>query len=214
MRPEPTGSNTLPWLHTIAEEAARSPAETETFLDELTVAFATNNLERFLRPEVAKAARALAAELERLTRTGGEPALPARMFEGTSGAIVLAWSESVASRSDVMIGGLLEHGLRAHQAPSRLIRAARARVLAGPLFDALRCLPLAGDPDWILDDRAAQARVELLVLEAGAASLSVPCLGPVLFTSERLFNRFALKPSQGSLRERVLTARLLQVAAD
>ena len=214
MRPEPTGSNSQAWLDAIAEEAVRNGVETEGFLDELTVAFASNLLERFLSPEVAKAARALALELERLTRTGGEPALPPRMFEGISGAIVLAWSESVASRGDVVIAGLLELAIHAHQAPSRLIRAARARVRSGPLFDALRCVPLAGDPEWIFDDEATRARIELMIWEAGAAALSIPRLGAWLFSNEALFERFARKPGQGGLRERVVAARLLQIAAD
>jgi eukaryotic-like serine/threonine-protein kinase len=214
VRPDLTGSTTLPWLDTIAEEAARPGVETEGFLDELTLAFASNLLERLLPPDVASAARALAAELERLTKTGGEPALPVRLFEGTSGAIVLAWAESVASRSDVVIAGLLDLALRAHQAPSRLIRAARARVLAGPLIDALRCLPLAGDTEWFAEDAAARARIELLVWEAGAAALSIPRLGAWLFSSEDLFERWAMRPSQGSLRARVCVARLLQICAD
>lgn len=209
----PTAASSKAWLNAIAEVAATANVGTERFLDDLTVAFSTNTLDELLPPAAAEGARALAAELSRLTRTGGEPACPRSMFEGVSGAILLAWAESVGTRADVVIAGLLELGLRAHQAPSRLIRAARARVRHGPLIDALRCLPLAGDPEWLFDDQKARARFELLVWEAGGSALSLPGLGGWVFASGS-FDRLIAEPSRGNLRRRVLAARLLELAAD
>lgn len=208
-----TAASSKAWLDAIAEVANGADVGTERFLDDLTEAFSDNRVDRLLPPSAADAARALAAELSRLTRTGGEPACPRSMFQGVSGAILLAWAESAGPRSDVVIAGLLELGLRAHQAPSRLIRAARARVLHGPLIDALRCLPLAGDPEWVLDDPKARARFELLVWEAGASALALPGLGAWLFAGGS-FDRLVLEPCHGNLRRRVVAARLLALAAD
>jgi serine/threonine-protein kinase len=207
---DPTTSSRA-WLEQIAEVAGRQ--DTERFLDGLVTAFRDGSVETYLPPAAATAARALEVELARLASVGAEPHGAPSMFEGVSGAIVLAWAESVAGRADVSIAGLLEVALRSHHAPSRLLRASRARIAGGPLIDALRCLPLSGDPDFIFDDAQLVARLDLLTFEAGSSVLSLPKLGPWLFSSP-CFARLIAARARGTLLERVLAAQLLNMAAD
>ena len=92
--------------------------------------------------------------------------------------------------------------------------AARARVVEGPLLDALACLPLLGGGERFSqpENAEARARAEILIWEAGAAAIAVPELGPWIWGSAGTFDAMIGDPAHGSLRRRVLAARCLEVS--
>lgn len=196
---------------------ARGP-EGEGLLDRLTAAWSADRssaLHSLLPEQTAEAARALAEELSRITRTGGASGLSLELLQGARGAIVLAWAEAVAGRRDVALAPLLSLALRELQAPSRLLRAARARVRSGTLVDSLSCLPLSGDDGWLdgEDAPAIRSRIELLFWGAARSALSIPGAGAWLWQNEQRLERW-LRIDLCTVRDRVIAASTLAVAAD
>ncbi|HEU4534733.1 MAG TPA: serine/threonine-protein kinase [Polyangiaceae bacterium] len=96
-----------------------------------------------------------------------------------------------------------------------IAEAARARVVGGPLLEALHCAPLLGGGGEIgLPANAeARARLEILLWEAGASGLEVPALGAWVWGSAETFDAVVAAPARSALRGRVLAARALEIAA-
>lgn len=202
-----------------AIEANRALAD--DLLDDLSTTWTTGQvttLAASLPADALEVVKKLSDALAELSRAGVDPRAQHELFEGARGAVVLAWAEAAAGRRDVVLAPLLSEALRALQPPSRLIRAARARVTHGSLLDGLACLPLAGDPSWLIDPEPehalALARTELLIIEAAASGLSLPAVGAWLFAAPAVFDRFVAEKSRGVLRERIAAASWLAIAAD
>src|SRR5262249_38196659 len=94
-----------------------------------------------------------------------------------------------------------------------VLAIARARIIEGPLLDALACAPLLGDGvDLAAPDNAeARARLDILIWEAGASSLEIPDLGRWLWGSHGPFGALIVGPAHGDLRGRVLAARCIEI---
>ena len=170
-----------------------------------------------LAEDVASAADLVAETLPELTRSGGEIAELDEIFDGPGGAALLAWCGACTGRRDVRLASLLS--LAAKRARTqvelreRIAGVARARVVEGPLLDALECAPLLGGGPALLSpvNAEARARLEILIWEAGASALEVPALGPWLWGSPEVFDAMIRGPAHGTLRGRVLAARCLEV---
>src|SRR6185436_7817902 len=102
---------------------------------------------------------------------------------------LLSWCSASAWRRDLHLVRLLTIAAAQPALRGRVVDAARARVLEGPLLDALRCAPLLGDGAALGAPEAAQARarLEILIWEAGASALEVPELGRWLWGSPETF---------------------------
>lgn len=143
------------------------------------------------------------------------PATLGASFEGPAGEAVLAWCASSAWRRDLRTAPLL--AIAAKHAPlyDAVVEAARARVVEGPLLDALECAPLLGDGAALASDANAEARarLQILIWEAGASALEVPALGAWIWGSRGTFDAMVRSPAHGALRGRVLAARCLEASA-
>ena len=135
-------------------------------------------------------------------------------FGKPEGAIVLTWCTAGAGRRDARIARLLAMAVAAPGAEERVAAAVRARIVEGPLLDAIACVPLLGTGDQFgLEENAeASARLETLVWEAGASALAIPELGPWIWGSSETFEALIGVPAHGSLRRRVIAARALEVS--
>jgi serine/threonine-protein kinase len=131
----------------------------------------------------------------------------APLFAGDGAEEILAWCEKNTWTRDVKMAPLLV-AAKARFA-DRVAALARARVVEGPLVDALACAPLLGEH---LQNAEARARLEILIWEAGASALEVPELGPWLWGSPAVFDEMIGNPAHGTLRGRVLAARCLEVS--
>jgi serine/threonine-protein kinase len=134
---------------------------------------------------------------------------------GPDGAELLAWAAESAWRRDVRLAPMLSAALAVPALGAKAAEAVRARVVGGPLEDALACAPLLGDGSRLAapENAEARARLEILVWEAGASALEVPTLGPWLWGSADTFEAMIRGPAHGALRGRVLAARCLEIGA-
>jgi eukaryotic-like serine/threonine-protein kinase len=166
-----------------------------------------------LGDEGRDAAEVLGGALSTLPSAASDSASLARLFAEPAGAVLLAWCAACTQRRDVELAGLLS---LAAQGGSRdeARAAARARVVEGPLLDALACAPLLGDGDDLAapENVEARARLQILIWEAGATALEAPGLGAWLWGSASTFEAMIRGPARGALRGRVLAARCLEVA--
>jgi serine/threonine-protein kinase len=162
-----------------------------------------------LGPEAA----ALGTRFAKLARTSAG-AVQLAALGPNARPLVVAWAASVAADPAVFLAPIL-NSARARPSP-RGVSAARARVASGPLRDALGCLGQAGEPEWLAAPGAARtrARLDLLLWEAGAGALVVPELGAWLWQDPAAFELLVRARMRGNLRERVLAARTLALAAD
>ena len=87
-------------------------------------------------------------DLERALRTAAGAASIASTLGGADGPRVLSWIERHADRADLHIAPLLSLAQGTAAGPA-VISAARARVLRGPLLDALAALPFTGGTEWL-----------------------------------------------------------------
>ncbi len=167
-----------------------------------------------LPDDVRAAANLAGAELPALTRTDDTLAALAALVSGPEGAALLAWCGSSTWRRDVTMAPLLKAAAKQEALAAGGVAAARARVVLGPLADALACAPLLGDGAALAapENAEARARLEILVWEAGSSALEVPDLGPWLWGSRSTFEVMIHQPARGSLRGRVLAARCLEVS--
>ena len=129
------------------------------------------------------------------------------------GEDLLVWCVANIWRSDVKLAPLLADAARSGFR-DRARDIARARVVEGPLLDALACAPLLGDGDDLAlpVNFEARARLQILIWEAGATALELPDLGAWLWGSPATFEAMIRGPARGALRGRVLAARCLEVA--
>lgn len=163
--------------------------------------------------DVIAAADSVDRAVPALTRDPSGAAQLARHFADPSGVVLLVWAAAAGSRTDVDVSALLRAGRDFHG--GLVPTVARSRLLEGPLEDALRCAPLAGDGVWLSNPAHAQARarIDILFWEAGASALQLPELGPWLWGSEETFAHLVGAPARGTLRGRVLAARCVETCA-
>jgi serine/threonine-protein kinase len=165
-----------------------------------------------LPPALLNAADVASASLPALTRS--DSGRLAELFETPSAAALLAFCSSTVWRGDVRMAPLLKRAQAtpAFSEPARDV--ARARVIEGPLLDALECAPLLGDGTALArpENKQARARLEVLIWEAGASAFEVPALGQWLWGSRETFHALIRAPAHGALRGRVLAARCLEIA--
>jgi serine/threonine-protein kinase len=131
-----------------------------------------------------------------------------------SARITLLAAQADSSRHDVLFSVLLG-ALKSHAPAHEIEAAARARIINGPLVDALSCLPFLGGGEALLlhENREAVARLEILIWEAGASAREVPSLGAWLWASSETFQVMVEAPAHSTLLGRVLAARTLEVSA-
>lgn len=204
----------------IRQVAGRIDAQSnpERALNRLAAGWRSNNqatLSRLVGREGIAAALALPDALESCTHSAVATQSLAKHLVGSGGDVVMAWVESRADDGELRLAPMLAMAAEQGQA-QYLEQAARARVAAGPTEDALACLPLAGDADWLLSsaDGAMLGRVELLLWNAGARGASIPELGVWLTEQRAAKEQLLLAGLTGSLSSRIIAARTLSVAAD
>lgn len=161
------------------------------------------------------AAQVLEMSLPGLTRSLNGATSLSELFGDLRGQVLFLWCESSIDRNDVKISGLLEAALRSNAFGEDPMDVARARLIQGPLLDALSCAPLLGTGDCLAaaENREARARLEILLWEAGASALQMPELAGWMFGSDKTFDALIANPAMGSLRGRVLAARCLELCA-
>lgn len=204
-------------IATLASTVARAVGDSDDALCALAGAW-TDRVGKgpgALDADVIGAARELGTELASHTITA--PGLAGRVIadDDAARAVVATWVSASAERRDLVLAPLLRSLCRADATRDRVERAARERVLGGPPADALACVALTGDPEWMSEPehRRTVARLQLLLWEAGAAATSVPEIGPWLLRT-RAFHPLVLHASRRTLRHRVIAACTLAVAAD
>lgn len=167
-----------------------------------------------LSEELRAAADALDRAMPPLTRSQVGLADLGALFGEPAGEIVFTWCAASAARRDARMARLLTSAGSSAALRERVVAAARARVIEGPLLDALACAPLLGTGDRLSrpENAEAAARMEILIWEAGASALAVPELGAWVWGSRETFEALIGAPSHGSLRGRVLAARCLEVS--
>ena len=161
------------------------------------------------------AADTLDNNLPGLTRSKNGSNSLCELFHTPLGLTLFAWCTANVERPDVKMASLLAAALKSPGFSQHAEDIARHRIVQGPLEDALSCAPLLGTGDRLADpiNIGAQARLEILIWEAGASSLQMPSLGSWIFGSEKTFNALVATPAMGSLRGRVLAARCLELCA-
>jgi len=165
-----------------------------------------------LEGDVKKAADKLAVLLPAYTHSDEDAEALGKLFAEPAGEILLAWCAANTWRRDVALVRLLPAAARSGFA-SEAAKVVLDRVVEGPLADALACTPLLGDGKALDGDdyREARARLQILVWEAGAAALELPAVGRWLWGSRDTFDTMVRTPARGTLRGRVLAARMLEV---
>ena len=166
-----------------------------------------------LTEELRAAADLLGGALPAFTRAEGDTASRAQLLAEPAGAVLLVWCAASTWRRDVTLAQFLSFAARS-SSRERAQEVARARVVEGPLLDALACAPLLGSGDDLAlpVNIEARARLQILIWEAGATALEVPGLGAWLWGSASTFEAMIREPARGALRGRVLAARCLEVA--
>jgi hypothetical protein len=146
------------------------------------------------------------------TREATDTAI-ADAVRGPEGDELLSWCAESAWRRDVHLAPVLAAAAADARLSERVPAIARARVVEGPLDDALACAPLLGDGARLSlpDNAEARARLEILIWEAGASAVEVPALGRWLWGSPDTFEAMIRGPAHGALRGRVLAARCLEI---
>lgn len=184
-------------------------------IDTLAHAIASDDrqtIRQILPPDAAAELDALTPKLESAARSArGGTELGTELSRDAT-TLVLGWAEASASASDVVLAPLLD-ATASHADAQHSMRAARQRVVRGPFVDAVRCLPMTGGFSWLAGDPAASARVDLLLWEAGERAHIGPEIGQWLWADEQALETLVLWRGRGTLRERALAARTLQVAA-
>lgn len=165
-----------------------------------------------LSDELCAAADLLATELPAMVDTEGESL--SDVFGEENGGVLLSWCSASAWRADVQMAPLLALSAKKPELESRVAEAACARVVGGPLLDALACAPLMGDGSQLAlpENSEARARLETLIWEAGASALEVPSFGAWVWESKTTFEALIGDPAFGALRGRVLAARCLEMS--
>ena len=167
-----------------------------------------------LPDEIRAAADLLARELPARTCSKDDRAALGALVGDRSGEVIVGWCAASTWRRDTRMTELLTAARARPRLRDKVLEAARARVVEGPLLDALGCAPLLGRAAEIAqpENAEARARLEILIWEAGASALEVPELGRWLWGSSETFDTMIGDPAHGALRGRVLAARCLEVS--
>ncbi len=154
------------------------------------------------------------AELPELLRSEAGMVSAGALFAEPVGVALLTWLEANAGRRDVDFAPLLAIAARWPELREPVVAAARARVVAGPMLDALACARRLGDGASLgtAESAEARARLEILIWEAGASAVELPDLGKWLWGDESTFEAMIRGPARGALRGRVLAARCLEIS--
>lgn len=168
-----------------------------------------------LSADVVAQADVLDRALPALTRSSNGTADLARLLSEPGGELIFGWCGAASGRADARIAPVLAAAANVPAFRDRVAKAARDRVLEGPLLDALACVPTTGGAEWLLDGTHPQvrARMDILLWEAGASALQMPELGTWVFGNEDAFKALIVHPAHETLRGRVLAARALEVCA-
>lgn len=136
-------------------------------------------------------------------------------FRESTGEVFFIWCAANVARTDARLAGLLAAAADHPEYTQQALEIAKSRVVQGPLGDALECAPLLGTGDRLSlpENSEVRARMEILIWEAGAQALQLSELGRWIWGSPETFEALVAQPATGSLRERVLAARCLEVAA-
>ena len=161
-----------------------------------------------LTDEVREAADRLGSELSKLSPSAPGGGALAALFAGPTGEVLLAWCTACTWRRDAHMAELLAAAVAEPRLRERAVAAARARVLEGPLVDALACAPLLGGGAELGRPRrtptARALALEILIWEAGASALEVPDLGRAWISG--------LRP-EGAFEALILSRRTARSAA-
>jgi hypothetical protein len=168
-----------------------------------------------LPDDLRSAADLIDKTLPALTRSQNGLADLGALLATPAGEMIFAWCVAAAGRRDARMARLLTTAASKPDLEARVAAAARARIVEGPLSDALGCVPLVGTGDKfaLAENAEAAARIEILLWEAGASALAVPELGPWIWGSQETFEAMIGEPAHGTLRRRVIAARCLEVSA-
>ena len=148
------------------------------------------------------------------TQATVEPPSPGMPWDAERAEEALAWSAAHVERGDARLAPCLRALAGRENVRGAARELARARIVSGPLVDALECAPLLGDAGELAlpENSEARARLEILFWEAGSCALAVPELGPWIWGSSATFDVLVGTPARGSLRGRVLAARAIEVS--
>jgi serine/threonine-protein kinase len=166
-------------------------------------------------PEEARAAAVLVeTSLPALMHAEGDAAALGAALAEPGGQALFSWCSASTWRRDIHMARFLATCATRPELRERVPGVARARVVEGPLVDALACAPLLGDGTQLTlpVNAEARARLEILIWEAGASALELPDLGRWLWGSSATFDAMVAGPAHGALRGRVLAARCLEVS--
>lgn len=165
------------------------------------------------QPAADELAEALRARAGTATGVAGVPIAS----DDDSRAVVAAWCTAVAGDRTVVLAPLLSALSHAEHTRAEIEHAARARLMQGPLLDALSCARLGGNGEWL--DRAehapVRARLELVIWEAGQLAQSAPDVGRWLCADPTAF-KILVSSAAGarSLLARAVAACVLAIGAD
>ena len=202
-------------LATLTERMSAHPEVAEPIVARWRSAGRTASDMRMAMPEdLRMACVELARHMPAITHDPAQLAELVAAVAGPSGPVLVAWAGASTFRRDVVMAPILAAATQVPTLAGEARRAARGRVLEGPLHDALACAPLVGSGAELgtAELVQARARLEILVWEAGSSALEVPDLGPWLFANEATFQAMIRRPASGSLRHRVLAARCLEIS--
>ncbi len=136
------------------------------------------------------------------------------LLDDTAGEVIFSWAAASTARRDVYLADFLAAAAKHASYKERVTDIARARVVEGPLYDALASAPLLGDGNALSrpENAEACARLEILIWEAGASALEIPALGKWIWAKTDTFEKMVRGPARGTLRGRVLAARCLEIS--
>lgn len=161
------------------------------------------------------AARELDKFLGLLSRAGTVADRMKPFLDPSRAGVLLGWCRASATRSDVRLHGFLQVLCEMEGLRDAAMKVLRARIVKGPLQDALSSATVLGTLSDLAheDNRHARTRLEILLWEAGGTSIDAPEFGRFVWSSRAHFEEFVLRPAKGALRERVLAARTIELAA-
>ena len=168
-----------------------------------------------LEQSIETAAEALDNGLPAMSRSKNSVVELQRTLSESAGPILFAWCRASVARGQIRMASLLRDAAKVPRFGAEVPDVARARIVEGPLVDALACVPLLGTGDYLglTENVEASARIEILIWEAGASALHSPELAKWVWESEVTFEAMIAQPAHGSLRGRVLAARCLEICA-
>lgn len=162
---------------------------------------------------ISGAAREVDKFLSLLSRSGNVAERLGPFLNTERSRLLRRWCEAQVARPDVRLFGFLSALARLEEHREVALSLARERVAQGPLADGLACAALLDGDARLRAGERARLRMEVLLWEAGVRNVDVPEFGRFVWTAPAHFEEFVKRPSQGALRERVLAARTVELAA-